>query len=171
MKNGKSAQQIMRSLHRDIGFFCLGFVLLYALSGTLLIYRDTGFLKQEKQMHKTLKPNMAPEELGKELRIKEFKVTKTEGDVQFFKNGTYNRSTGIAEYRIKELPRALNKLTELHKSPSGKPTHWATLVFGILLLFLGISSLWMFKPKSSLFRRGLYLSAAGIAVTIILLFI
>lgn len=171
MKNGKSAQQIMRSLHRDIGFFCLGFVILYALSGTLLIYRDTDFLKQEKQVVKNLKPNLAAEELGKELRMKEFKVTKTEGDVLFFKTGTYNSSTGVADYTVKELPKALSKLTELHKSPSGKPTHWATLLFGTLLLFLGISSMWMFKPKSSLFRRGLYLSAAGILVTIILIFI
>ncbi len=171
MKNGKSAQQIMRSLHRDIGFFCLGFVILYALSGTLLIYRDTDFLKQEKQVVKNLKPGLAAEELGKELRMKELKITKTEGDVMFFKAGTYNSSTGVADYTVKELPKALSKLTELHKSPSGKSTHWATLLFGTLLLFLGISSMWMFKPKSSLFRRGLYLSAAGILVTIILLFI
>jgi len=171
MANGKSAHQIMRSLHRDIGFFCLGFVILYAISGTLLIFRDTDFLKQETPVVKNLKPNLGAEELGKELRMKEFKVTKTEGDTLYFKNGTYSSSTGIANFTIKELPKALNRLTELHKSPSGKPAHWATLTFGSLLLFMGISSFWMFKPKSSLFRRGVYLSLAGILVTILLLLI
>lgn len=171
MKNGKSAQQVMRALHRDIGFFCLGFVILYAISGSLLIYRDTDFLKQEKQMVKTVKPNLAAEALGKELKIKELKITKTEGDTLYFKNGTYNQVTGVASFTVKELPKVLSKLTELHKSASGKPAHWATLLFGAMLLFLGISSMWMFKPKSSLFRRGLYLSLAGIAVTLILLFL
>ncbi len=42
-KEKKSINQTIRILHRNIGFFILGFVLIYALSGITLIYRDSDF--------------------------------------------------------------------------------------------------------------------------------
>ena len=47
-KEKKSVHYYMRSLHRDVGFLVLGFTFIYALSGIVLVYRDTDFLKSER---------------------------------------------------------------------------------------------------------------------------
>ena len=38
----------MRLLHRYIGYFMAGIMAVYAISGVLLIYRDTDFQKEKK---------------------------------------------------------------------------------------------------------------------------
>jgi uncharacterized iron-regulated membrane protein len=44
----KSLSIRMRIIHRYLGFFLSGIMAVYALSGIVLIFRDTDFLKQEK---------------------------------------------------------------------------------------------------------------------------
>jgi hypothetical protein len=159
----------MRTLHRDIGFFAFGLVVIYILSGIVLIYRDTDFLKREVTVERQLKPNMEIGDVGKELRMREVKVTKTEGDVITFQNGTYNKTSGAAVFTSKEVMFPLNKFINFHKAISGKATHWFNLVFGFVFLFLAVSSLWMFKANTKTFRRGMILVGVGIVFTIVLL--
>jgi hypothetical protein len=169
-KEKKSANYYMRLLHRYAGFFIFGFVILYGLSGIVLIYRDTDFLKQEKKVSLKLAPGINQSELGSALRMREFKVEKTEGDIIYFQGGSYDKATGTAEQTIKELRFPFNKLTALHKTPSKNSLHWFTLIFGIGMLFLAISSLWMFKPGSVIFKKGVIVVVAGIFAAIILLY-
>jgi len=168
-KKSKSFNYYMRSLHRDIGFFAFGLVVIYILSGIVLIYRDTDFLKREVTVERQLKPNMEIGDVGKELRMREVKVTKTEGDVISFQNGTYNKTSGAAVFTSKEVMFPLNKFINFHKAISGKATHWFNLVFGLVFLFLAVSSLWMFKANTKTFRRGMILVGVGIVFTVILL--
>lgn len=169
-KERKSINHYMRVWHRYAGFFILGFALLYGLSGITLIFRDTDFMKQEKKISQNLAPGIDPSELGRNLRMREFNVEKTEGDVIYFKGGSYNISTGATEQTVKELIFPLNKMTGFHTTPSKKPLHWFTLTFAIVLLFLAISSLWMFKSTTKVFRQGIITTIAGIVVAVILLF-
>jgi hypothetical protein len=166
---GKSVNQIVRVLHRNVGFFILGFVLIYAFSGIVLIYRDSDFLKQEKTVRVSLPAETKPAELGQALRMREFRILKTEGDVIIFQGGSYNLTTGVAEYTVKELVFPLNKFTSLHKTASKNPFHWFTLIFGILLLFMAISSFWMFSTSSKLFRNGIYKVLAGFIFAVLLI--
>jgi uncharacterized membrane protein len=87
----------------------------------------------------------------------------------YFQGGTFNTTTGEAIYTVKELIFPFNKLTNLHKTPSKNPFHWITLTFGIVLLFMAISSLWMFNKKSKVFRNGIYTVIAGFIFAVILL--
>jgi hypothetical protein len=170
-KEKKSIQYYMRSLHRDIGFFIIGLTLIYGISGIILIYRETGFLKQEKQIERHLDANIENSELGKMLHLRNFEVVKVEGDVVYFKNGIYNKTTGMVKYSDKSLPSFLEKFNNLHKASSRSVTYWFSTIFGILLLFLAISSFWMFKPKTKLFRRGILFAGIGFIIAIILLFL
>jgi len=70
---------------------------------------------------------------------------------------------------VKELIFPLNRLTNIHKTASKNPFHWVTLAFGIVMLFLAISSFWMFNTKSKVFRTGLYVILAGFAFAVLLL--
>jgi hypothetical protein len=168
-KKSKSFNYYMRGLHRDIGYFIFGMVIIYALSGIALIYRNTDFLKHEVTIEKQLKPNMPTEDIGKELRLREMKITKEEGDVVHFQNGNYNKATGEVVYTSKEIIFPVNKFINFHKAISSKATHWFNLVFGALILFMAISSLWMFKPGTKTFRRGMILIGVGILFTVLLL--
>jgi hypothetical protein len=167
----KSFSHYMRALHRDLGFLTFGLVIIYALSGIVLTYRNTDFLKQEITVERQLKPDLAIEDVGKELRLRDFKVIKTEGEIIFFQNGTYNKTNGIAVFTSKEIVFPFNKFIKLHKAVSSDATHWLNIVFGVIFLFLAVSSLWMLKKNSKMFRRGIILVGSGILFTILLLLI
>ena len=107
----------------------------------------------------------------KALRIREFKVEKTEGDVVYFKDGSYVKSTGLAKHKVKQLPFVLDKMTKLHKANTNSPLYFLNIFFGASLLFFVLSAFWMFMPQSPMFRKGLYFALGGIALTLILIFI
>lgn len=161
----------MRVLHRYLGFFLAGIMAVYAISGVVMIYRNTDFLKQEKQITKVIAANISTQELGNTLKIKGLKVTNEESDMIYFEQGTYNKATGEAKYIIKELPFVLDKMTHLHKATTKDPLYFLNIFFGASLLFFVLSSFWMFLPKTTIFRKGLYFTLAGIVLTLILLFI
>jgi hypothetical protein len=161
----------MRVVHRYLGFFLAGIMAVYALSGILLIFRDTDFLKNKTEVKKVIATNISKEELGKAIKIKKLKVDKEEGDTYFFKNGNYNKATGAVEYTKKELPFLLDKMTHLHKAKSSEPLYFLNIFFGVSLLFFVISSFWMFMPSSSIFKKGMYFTIGGILLTLLLLFI
>lgn len=168
-KQRKSFSQYVRILHRDLGFIAIGLTIVYALSGIVLIYRNIDLLVFPKTIEQQLAPNLSADKLGEELHQRNFKVTKTEGDTIFFKNGSYSSTTGEVIYIENSLIFPLNKFSELHKTNARGNVHWVTTIYGVILLFLAISSFWMFNPKSKLFKRGIYLSIGGILLTIILL--
>ena len=168
-KEKKSISYYMRVWHRYAGFFIAGFVILWACSGIVLIYRDTDFLKHEKTTHVNLAADINPAELGSALRIRDFRVIKTEGNILIFQGGTFNKSTGVAEVTVKELLFPFNKLSGLHKTASKSGIHWFSLTFGIIMLFMAVSSFWMFKGGSEVLRNGILTATAGIIFAIILL--
>ncbi len=167
---GKSIQYYIRLLHRDIGFILVGLTMIYALSGILLIYRSTGFLQSETTVNKELSKGLEAGELGKALDMKHFQLERQTGDAILFQGGTYDRTSGIATYTKQEFPALLNMLTQVHKLTSHSPLHLLAVVYAALLLFLALSSLLMYRPGTRLFRRGISLSTAGMAMAVILMF-
>ena len=111
MKKSILSSLSMRELHRYLVFFLVGIMSVYAISGVVLIFRDTDFLKKEKDISKEISLNANPQELGTLLGIKGYKLIKTEGDISYFENGQYDASNGIARYKVKELPFILDKMT------------------------------------------------------------
>ena len=81
------------------------------------------------------------------------------------------KKTGAAAYTKKELPFVLEKMSHLHKAKSGDPLFFLNIFFGLSLLFFVLSSFWMFMPKTTIFKKGLYFTAAGVVLTLILLFV
>ena len=162
----------MRIIHRYLGFFLAGIMAMYSISGILMIFRNTDFLKSEKIMEQQLKPNLEVGELSGALRIKGgVKPERTEGDVIYFSQGEYNTKTGMATVKKMELPTILSKMEHLHKATTDSPVYWLNIFFGLSLLFFVISSFWMFMPQTSVFKKGLYFTLGGIVLTIILLFV
>lgn len=159
----------MRILHRYLGYFLAGIMAMYALSGIVLIFRDTDIFHKIIPIEKQLPADTKLEDLGKALDLKRLKIERTEGDTAFFKEGTYNLTTHIANYTKRELPLLLEKMTELHKSNSSKPLFFLNIFFGLSLLFFVVSAFWMYLPSTSVFKKGMYFVLAGVVFTLVLL--
>ncbi len=160
----------MRIYHRYLGFFLAGIMAVYAFSGVIMIFRDTKFLKKETKVEKQFEPGLSAEALGKATRVRNLKFTALNGDVQSFKEGTYNVKTGATSYTMTSLPKLVEKLNHLHKATTKDPLFYLNIFFGVSLLFFVISSFWMFMPKTSIFKKGMYFTLAGIVLTLIMLF-
>ena len=161
----------MRIYHRYLGFFLAGIMAVYALSGIVLIFRETKVFTYETQIEKTLPNTTTIDELGKALGLKRFKIEKTDGDLVYFKEGTYNSLTHEAKYEVKEYPIMLDKLNKLHKATTGSPLFFLNIFFGLALLFFVISTFWMFLPGTKIFKKGMYFTIGGIILTVLMLFV
>lgn len=161
----------MRIWHRYLGFFLAGIMGMYAISGIVLIFRDTDTFKRDTLVSKEIKPNASEKEIGQLLRIKNLKVEREEGDKMYFANGVYDKSTGVAEYTVKKLPFILDKITHFHKAKSAEPLFFFNILFGMGLLFFVISAFWMYIPQKSILRKGIYFTLGGIALALIMLFV
>ena len=163
--------QKMRIWHRYLGFYLVGIMTVYAVSGTVLIFRRTDTFKQEKTFEKTLSPNLTEEKLAKELCLKNLKIKEQQGDLLVFEEGVYNSVTGATKYTKMGYPWVFVKLINLHKATTNSPVDWLNIFFGASLLFFVISSFWMFLPSTDVFKKGLYFSLAGVIMTLVILFL
>lgn len=143
---------------------------MYAVSGIVMIFRQTNFLKSEVVLEKKIEPGLTEAELGPQLKMR-LKVEKTEGDILFFKDGTYNQKTGVAVVKKMELPFVIQKMEHLHKASTNSPLYFLNIFFGLSLLFFVFSAFWMYTPKMPIFKKGMYFAIGGFLLTVILLFV
>jgi len=169
MEKTTSIYRWMRILHRDIGFFVIGLTVIYGVSGIMLTYRDTGFLKSEQQVEKQLEPGLQSGQLLRALHLKDVKIIGENDNTVQFSAGSYDKQSGEASYVSNELPWLLRTFNNLHFVSSQDSRHWFTTLYAFLLLFLAVSSFWMYKPGSRYFKRELVIALSGFAVSIIML--
>ncbi len=160
----------MRVCHRYLGFFLAGIMAIYSISGIIMIFRDTDFLKQEKQKTLTVATGLESHAVGAAIKIKNLKIMSDTLDVVSFEQGTYNKNTCVAEFTVKELPYLLNKMTKMHKATNKDPLYYLNIFFGFSLFLFVISSFYMFMPGTTIFKKGMYFTVAGIVLTLVMLF-
>ncbi|MFV8819657.1 PepSY domain-containing protein [Haliea sp. E17] len=158
-----------RKYHRLLGFFLAGIMMIYACSGVLMIFRTTDFLKYEQLEEKQLDPALTAEELGQALRIKDFAVQEDTAEALLFKQGSYDKRSGLASVTKKQYPWVLQKMVGLHKATVNSPLFFMNIFFGAGLLFFAVSGFFMFIPKAPAFRSGLKFAAAGFTVALAVL--
>lgn len=161
----------MRMYHRYLGFFLVGIMSVYAVSGIVLVFRDTDLFHRVSEETKEVSADTKLEDLGKALDMRRFKIDKVEDGIAYFKDGTYNVETHTATYTKKELPFILERMTQLHKASSDRPLAFLNVFFGLSLLFFVISTFWMFLPTTDIFRKGMYFALAGTTMALLLLFV
>lgn len=157
-------------MHRYMGFLLIVIMVIYALSGIVLVYRDTNIFKKDVHIERDLGKGLDERELGAKLRMRDFKVEKTEGDIVYFKAGTYNKATGMASYASKDYPWLIKEMNSFHLAHSKHRYSLLAVLFGVALFLFAISSFWMFPPKSKIFKRGLVFAGVGTLLGIMVLF-
>jgi hypothetical protein len=170
MAKPNQLNQNMRTYHRYLGFFLAGIMAVYAISGIIMVFRNTDFLKHTEKLEKTVETNLKVEQLSPILKMK-VNVEKEENGIIYFKGGQYNTQTGALKAEKKELPFIISKMEHLHKATTNDPLFYLNVFFGLSLLFFVISSFWMFLPGTKIFKKGIYFTLGGIILTIIMLFV
>lgn len=161
-----------RIIHRYLGFFLAGIMAIYALSGIVMIFRTTDFLKQEAVMERPLPLDTDLTKIGQQLRMPNLKIEKEANDTVYFNNDVkFSKVTGVATFKIKKLPTILEKLTHLHKATTSDPLFFLNIFFGISLLFFVVSAFYMFLPSTAIFKKGIYFTIAGIVLALIMIFV
>lgn len=146
-------------------------MIVYAISGIVLTFRNTDYLKNEIQIEQKLEPGIKADNLGRALGKGRFSVEKEEGGILYFEGGSYDQRSGMASYTEKKLPILLENMNNIHKMHSGHPLYFLGIFFGVALLFFAVSAFWMFRPTTSVFKKGLYFTAGGIVLTLVLLYV
>lgn len=156
----------MRKLHRDVGGVVVAMSVMFALSGSIMVFRDVEFLEREAEVQKTLDVGLDANGVKDALRIRQFRQrgAATGGNIEW-EGGSYDPATGVATYTEKGYPAPLKQFTTVHKATSGKPFFVFTLAFALAILTLVVTSFWMYKPGTPQFRRFTIMVGVGVVGT------
>lgn len=193
MQKRKSISSIMRSLHRDLGYFVIGITLLYSISGIILSGRALGWLVQEYNANIIMSKNITQKEFNKLfiIKIKEgkienifpessytkvekrlnLKVKKQENEIITYNawknlNVYYNKNSGQTDISYKGYPVVVKMFLDAHKSTHEKAWFYLAILYSLVLSFLAISAMFMVKGKFGFKKRGIYFMFAGIVVVV-----
>lgn len=173
-----------RNLHRDLGYFYIGLIISFALSGILMNHRDQFHVEKYNVETKNIKVKLPKKEAitedfakniikqfdvadtyrkhkikGKTLRIS-FKNTDVEVDI----------NTGKGELTTYNKTPIISQMMKLHKSTSNWWIYYGD-IFGLSLITIAITGAIMIPAgKFSFKNRGWKLALAGVIIPLIVLF-
>jgi len=175
-----------RNLHRDLGYFYIGLIVSFALSGIIQNHRKTWHPEKYTVSTKTVTYALPKEEalltedfakdLGKKLGIEdEFRRSRVKDgkfQVSFEKNDAeFDLATGKGEISSFAKTPFINHIVELHKSNSNFWIYYSD-IFAISLITIALTGTIMIKAgKFSWKQRGWKLAVAGIIFPLIFLFL
>ncbi|MCW8879588.1 MAG: PepSY-associated TM helix domain-containing protein [Kangiellaceae bacterium] len=170
---------MVRSLHRDIGYFCIGMTIVFAVSGLAVNHIDdwnpnyevtrqskaisiSSELKQSEQLNSILL-----EQLGLDLKVRA-EFWESENRFKLFAEADitvevdFKNQIAVIE-SISQRP-ILSAFNRLHLNEVNRAWVIFSDLFAILLLFLAFSSFFMLKGKNGVFSlKGLWV-VAGVIV-------
>ncbi len=178
-------QQTIRNLHRDLGYFYLGLIISFALSGIMLNHRE--YWHPEKYTVETrpvkvgaitenqVSQNFA-EKLGKDLGIddKMRRHNVKDGSLRIsFENHDVeiDMASGKGEVVAFMKTPIISQTYKLHKSTSNWWIYYSD-IFGLSLIIIAVTGAIMIKYGKFTFKaRGWKLALAGIIFPLIFLFL
>lgn len=173
-----------RNTHRDIAYFYVGLIIAFSISGIFLNHRRqlnprrytyevrnfwiSPFTKDQAD-EAFVKQLAASQNIDDELR--RFQTSETELTISFAQNDVkVDMTTGagsIVTYRTIPL---LGQMTQLHQDTSNWWIYYSD-IFGLGMLTLAITGMFIERGKNSFRKRGLKLALIGIIFPLIFLFL
>jgi hypothetical protein len=177
--------KLNRTLHRDIGYLCIGLTIVFAISGIALNHVgdwDPNYIVERTEKAFLAKSDLPDKQLNVELLMlfpssEPIKATYWESATQyklFFKNGgaiTVNFAKETAVYEHFQERVIFKQFNTLHLNEAKKGWIVFSDIYAGLLLFLALSALFMVKGKYSAWRikRG-WLIIVGGSIPLIYIF-
>ncbi len=178
-------RKINRAIHRDLGYFFTGMIIIYAFSGIALNHRNDwnpnySITTKILTLEVPSSINSNEEEGIKEIlqQIDEEDSYRkhyfpSDNEIKIFlQDGgsiMVNLKNGNSFYEELKKRPIFFEFNFLHYNP-GTVWKWFSDIFSVALIVLGISGLFILKGKNGIKRRGAWLTIAGIIIPLILLF-
>ena len=172
-----------RSLHRDLGYLCVGFSIIFGLSGLALNHRDDwnpNYIIERKEI--SVDVTNVPEDKLTDLAKEKFSISlKKKGEFWvspnqlkiFFPGDTtivFNKEKSTFLYEnIKPRP-FLRAFNSLHLNELKGYWIFFSDLYSVCLIYLAISALFMVKGKYGMKGRGGVLVIVGVVIPIFFLF-
>lgn len=178
----KNLNKTLRILHRDIGYFIVGLVILYAVSGVALNHRRSwnpttrvistidfveGDLIAKDSITADYTLNLI-EKFGYRKEFNRYFIRKNNLIVQFDGGRlTMNVKNGEGKVELTRKQHVFNQFIFLHRTSNNWWIYFSDL-FSLFLIFLAISGLILVKGEKGFKWRGLFLGLIGIIIPVIL---
>jgi hypothetical protein len=171
----------LRAIHRDVGYFAVGFTLIYACSGIAMNHVDDwnySFNSSERTLTIAPVPDDATDDAAAMLvanavgKGKPDDVYRAGDEVRLgYSDGTKVTAIG-ADVTVQEVKSRFffRAVTWLHSAKGKKGWKYIADVYAVLLMYLAISGLLMIKGKLGLRWRGTIIVALGLAAPVIYLY-
>ncbi len=182
---GKKLRKFNRAMHRDLGYFFVAMIIIYAVSGIAINHLDDWdpsyvINKWEVELPQAVDKNNFDKEQAKAL-LKQWDIDEryrkyyfpNENTLKiFFKGGNVLVDLQSGKGRAETLKRRpfLHTVNWLHYNPN---TYWKWFsdIFAIALIILAISGLFILRGKNGLKWRGTILMGIGILLPLVFLFL
>ncbi|MFM2213671.1 MAG: hypothetical protein RL427_934 [Bacteroidota bacterium] len=177
-------QAKIRNLHRDLGYFYIGLIISFALSGILMNHRESWHtekytietkaidvkLPTEDKINETFADSLG-KALGIEDKIRRHKVDEGKFKISFEKHDLeIDLTSGKGEIVSYIKTPIISQMMKLHKNTSNWWIYYGD-IFGISLIIIAITGALMIPAGKFTFKqRGWKLAIAGIVVPLLVLF-
>lgn len=177
--------KLNRITHRDLGYLITGLTIIYSISGIALNHKhdwNPNYIIENTEF--TTDINFTRESINKEIARNLIK--KLPGDLKyktyyfptgniftvFIEGGSVKINTATGKGTIERISKRplFYQINFLHYNP-GRWWKYFSDVFCIALILVAITGLFLVKGKNGITRRGAILTAAGILLPLIFLFI
>ncbi|MBO3698637.1 PepSY-associated TM helix domain-containing protein [Roseivirga sp. E12] len=172
-----------RNYHRDIAYIFVGLILAFSISGIALNHRRT--FNSRQFVYESEAFNM-PLPADVELITKEFVESKLpeigigneyksfriqNGELRIFYDkarAEINLETGVGEKEWYGKRILLKEMADLHQT-TNPAWIWYSDIFGIAMIFIALSGMFISSGKNSFKKRGWYMALIGMLFPLIFL--
>ncbi len=173
-----------RSLHRDIAYFYVGLIIAFSFSGILLNHRrdwnPETYVYESKQVDLELPSDVAMidqafiEDFSKDWNVDYDGHRVRDGKLRvFYKDNAVldaDVATGEGQLEYKRTTPFVGQTIKLHKD-TNTAWIWYSDIFGIGMLTIAISGMFISAGKNTFWKRGWKLALIGLLFPLIFLFI
>ncbi len=166
-------RRLCRVLHRDLGYFCAGLVVVYSLSGIALNHVDDwnpDFVIEKRtfELPPGLGPELSPQDapvLTALVAQQRHRVADSPATGQlklYYADATLHADSALALVTYERVVRRafFYEANLLHRN-SIKPWRWAADLFAVLLIIVTVTGLFLVKGRYGFGRRGVWWLTAG----------
>ncbi len=178
-------RKLNRAVHRDLGYFFFGMCIIYGISGIAMNHKhhwNPNYIITVQDINLELPTDSVAADrelalyfltqLNEQDKYRNHMVSGS--NMRIFVQGgrvMVDMETGAGQLETNRRRPILFQTNFLHYNAPKKLWTWFADMFAVSLILLAVSGLFILKGKNGITRRGAWLTAAGIIIPLVLLFL